>query len=506
MTTAVRLLLLIAALASPEAHAGRSLALLVGENRGLAGDELLRFAPTDALKVRDALVDVSAFAADDVVVLSGATAERLRDALGRLSQRLGAEPVERLVVYVSSHAGNGALHLAGTTFPLEELVAFVKRAPVAVGVLIVDACRSGAVTRLKGLVPTGPPTTLEAIGIEGRVFISASGVDEYAQESDTLAGSTFTHYLVSGLRGAADTSGDGRVTLEELYGWAWARTIEATFASRGGVQRPNFSVDLRGQGQLVLSEPRHARAQLTIAVQAPGHWLLVGAEKGDVVADLEKPAGPLSLALAPGVYRLRLRTTRAAFERVVTVAEGAPTTITEAELDSTAFVRVASKGGEDAALVLSAGGGIASGLVAGLTVQPGGEVRLRREGYLWGPINEVAGTFSVRSATSSGLSAFTQVELELRGTLGHRFVFEPLSVMVGLELGPLLVFQRHLPDDSARTSLALAADVALEARLAVVGPLALALLGTGGGAVARRPSGIVFVPRATVSLGVACVF
>ncbi len=499
-----RLALFAMVLAS--AAQARQLALVVGENRGSGPDEPLRFAQADALKVRDALVDVGGFTTAEVTVLEGASAERLRGALIAITAELRREPTERLVVYVSSHAGDGALHLAGSDFPMDELVSFMKQAPVHVGVLIVDACRSGAVTRLKGLTPSGPPTVLEATGVEGRVFISASGADEYAQESDALGGSTFTHYLLTGLRGAADRSGDGRVTLDEVYGWAWARTIEATFGSRGGVQRPNFSVDLRGQGQLVLSEPRSSRAHLRLEVKAPGHWLVVGVEKGDVVADVDKAEGPLQLALRPGTYRLRLRTGREVLERAVTVPEQGDVLVTERDLESSGFVRVARKGAEDAVFVLSASGGVASGLVAALTAQPGGELRLRRDGWLVGPLNQVALSFGVRDAFSAAASHFEQVELELRVATGHRFVFGRVSALLGLEAGPMLVLQSHLPDGTGRTSLALDVDAAVELRFALVDSLELSLLGAGGGVLAKRPQSLVFAPRAFGTLGVAYGF
>ena len=44
---------------------------------------------------------------------------------------------------------------------------------------------------------------------------------EAAQESDRICASYFTHYLVSGFRGAADLSGDGKVTLNEAYQFAF---------------------------------------------------------------------------------------------------------------------------------------------------------------------------------------------------------------------------------------------------------------------------------------------
>ena len=47
------------------------------------------------------------------------------------------------------------------------------------------------------------------------MLLSSSGADELSQESRALAGSVFTHHLVSGLRGAADENGDERIAQGE---------------------------------------------------------------------------------------------------------------------------------------------------------------------------------------------------------------------------------------------------------------------------------------------------
>ncbi|MEW5737929.1 MAG: caspase family protein [Myxococcota bacterium] len=494
-------------LASTSALAeGRRFALVIGENRGLLTEEHLRFAEADAQRFRDALVEVGGVSVSDVTLLTGATAPQVREALAALSAKMAGGTHERLTIFLSSHAGDGVLHLAGTELPLQELVDFVKAAPVRVGLLVVDACQSGSVTRLKGLKSSElPPTRLEATGVEGRVFISASGADEYAQESDSLGGSYFTHFLVAGLRGAADTSKDGRVTLDEAYAWAWARTIEATFATRGGVQRPAFSVDLRGQGQLVLSEPGAARARLTLAVEAPGRWLVVADESGAVLADVDKPAGPLTLALPAGHYRLKLRTKDGLLERDVTVPAVGSAVVRGEDLERASLVQVAAKGGPEAALVLSLGGGVSSGLVSGLTVQPGVELKLRRDAHLAGPLNQFAVSVGWRTGTSSDPQPFTQNEVELRAGTGHRFAWKRGSVAVGLELGPLLVFQ-GLPDASARTSLGLVGVFDLEGRLKVGGPVELFLLGTGGAALVKKLTALALVPRLGATAGVAVTF
>ena len=485
---------------------GERFALVVGSNRGLIEEEQLRYAERDASKMKRALLDVGGFSEANVTELLGANAESLHAALKQLKSRMAGGPHDRLVVYVSSHAAEGALHLAGTELMLEELVEFVKAAPVRVGLLVIDACQSGRLTRLKGLKPAdGPATRIEASGVEGRVLISSSGADEYAQESDSLEGSYFTHYLVTGLRGAADSSRDGQVTLDEAYAWAWARTIEATFASRGGVQRPSFSVDLRGAGQLVMAEPRKSASRLELDVEAPGRWLVVAEASGRIFADVDKAEGPLVLALPGGVYRLELRVGEAVLERTVTVPAQGLLTVSDGDFERTSLVRVARKGGQGTRLGLSASGGVASGLVAGLGLEGGAELRLRRDGLVGGPFNQLVATFGWRGGRSQ-TAAFRHDELELRLGVGHRFAWERWSLALDVETGPLLAFQSDLPDGSGRTSLGLAMCVALEARLKLVGPLEAFAVGTGGGAVVKKLSGTTLVPRLAASLGLVFVF
>ena len=500
------LLLALILLGSPALAEGRRFGLVVGENRGLANEEQLRFAENDARRVKEALVDVGGFAAQDVTAVSGADANTIRSALTRLRETMGPGPHDRLIIYVSSHSGDGMLHLAGTELPLQELVDFMKSAPVQVGLLVIDACQSGRVTRLKGVKATEfPITRIEASGIEGRVLISASGANEYAQESDALQGSYFTHYLVTGLRGAADTSRDGKVTLDEVYGWAWARTIEATFSSQGGVQRPAFSVDLRGAGQLVLAEPQRSVSQLTLDVRAAGRWLVVAESTGNVFADVDKGEGPVSLALPAGAYRVQLRVPDGVMERLVIVPASGGVTLSGGELEQASLLRVARKGGEETRLVLSAAAGISSGLVIGLGVQPGAELRLRRDGYLLGPLNQLSAAFSWRDGSPLTRS-FHQTELELRLGTGHRFSWQRASLALGVETGPLLIFQSGLPDGSARTSLGLSLALFVEGRLKLVGPLEAFVQGSGGGALVKKLAGVTMTPRLGATIGFAVSF
>ncbi len=508
-SSSVAFLALAALLVATPAQAERRFALIVGENRGNVGDETLRFAEDDAQRMRDVLVELGQVAPTDATLVLGASAASVRHALDelRIAMRSAAQRGNRLTIYVSSHAGEGALHLDGSELPLAELVDFVKQAPVDVGLLIIDACRAGSMTRAKGLVPVdAPPVVVEASGLQGRVLISASGADEYAQESESLRGSAFTHFLVLGLRGAADESGDGRVTLDEAYAWAWSRTLESTFGSSAGVQHPNLKVDLHGQGQLVLSEPARSHSKLTLGVDSPGHWLITQTATHAVMADVTKPTGTLTLALPPGSYTVRLRTDAGVLSRQVQVPADGTVVLRDAELERASGLRaVAVKGGSPAQLALSLAGAISSGLVGGLSAQPGVDLRFRFDLPVFKALNEISVAATWRTGTGA-LTQFVQHELQAQVGTGHRFIFPSLSILVGVDLGALLVLQSNLPSLPPRTSAGPLAVLVVELRVPLAGPFEATLLGSAGGAVLRKDAGVTVLPRLSASLGLTYVW
>ena len=89
--------------------------------------------------------------------------------------------------------------------------------------------------------------------------------EEAAQESDKIGASFFTHYLISGLRGAADTAGNGLVTLNEAYSYAFQETLASTEKTQYGPQHPAYDINLSGSGDLVLTDLRSSGARLTVA-------------------------------------------------------------------------------------------------------------------------------------------------------------------------------------------------------------------------------------------------
>ena len=177
-------------------------------------------------------------------------------------------------------------------------------------VAILDSCRSGAVTRTKG-VRKAPAFEIQADAArdaKGIVILTSSTSDEDSQESDAHRRSYFSHHLSSGLLGGADRSGDGRVTLFEAYAYAYDRTVADTAESAAGAQHPTFSYDLAGNGDLVLTDVAVRHEGVYLPREAPSGVYFLVDRNGYVAAEINKGDGvDRRVALAPGRYRVKRR-------------------------------------------------------------------------------------------------------------------------------------------------------------------------------------------------------
>src|SRR5947209_33505 len=188
-------------------------------------------------------------------------------------------------------------HAADRSLPLYGRRGAGRPRRAAVRLAVLDACRSGALTRVKGAhaQPAIEVKLSDELTTRGEALLTSSTSDEQARESDALRGSFFTHHLVSGLRGAADRSKDGRVTLAEAYDYAYAHTV----SEAAGGQHPTFKYDLAGKGDVVLTSLGDGGAWLRFGDGGEGLYLLL-AEDGLVLGDIEVGKTPLKVAVAPG--------------------------------------------------------------------------------------------------------------------------------------------------------------------------------------------------------------
>lgn len=301
----------LAAEEAAESAAGiQRFAFIIGVNDG-GGDRItLRYAASDARTMANVMEDLGGIAPRNRLLLIDPGRTEILEGFKELESRMtGAKErggrVE-LFFYYSGHSDDQGLLLFGRRLKYKDLKAGLKSLPADLRIVILDSCASGAITRTKGGKRTQPFLVDDSVQLKGHAYLASSAADEAAQESDAIGGSFFTHYLVSGLRGAADVTGDRRVTLNEAYHFAYTETLGRTETTQSGSQHATYDIELSGTGDLVLTELRDTSASLAFAGDIHGR-LYIRDEEGRLVVEMSKSENQaVELALEPGRYRVIL--------------------------------------------------------------------------------------------------------------------------------------------------------------------------------------------------------
>lgn len=326
----------------------RRFALVVSANDGGPGRERLKYADRDARALFDVLAQLGGVDAADATTLSQPSGATLAAAFAKLGERVrsAAKAGERteLIFYYSGHSDGAALLLGSERVSYAELRRWLDDLPVEVRIAILDACASGAFTRAKGGVRRAPFLLDSSTQVRGHAFLTSSSADEAAQESDSIGGSFFTHFLVSGLRGAADASGDRKITLTEAYRFAFDQTLARTAQTRFGSQHPAYEIRLAGTGDLVMTDLRAPSAELVLDESIEGRLFAWDVVQG-LLAEVDKPKGrALVLAVPPGSYRLELARGALFFTAHVSASAGASRRVAFAAFHEVAREATLSRG------------------------------------------------------------------------------------------------------------------------------------------------------------------
>ena len=288
----------------------RRFAMVAGSNNGGESLVRLKYAESDARSFAAVLQDLGGVRAQDLVLTLSPDLTRFEDALDRVRQMVKSprEMDERreLVIYYSGHSDDDGLILGKDRCTWEQLRRDINDIPADVKIAILDSCSSGSLTRAKGGVAR-PAFLFDASSdMTGHAYLTSASAEEAAQESDKIGASFFTHYLISGLRGAADTAGNGLVTLNEAYAYAFQETLASTEKTEYGPQHAAYDINLTGSGDLVLTDLRSSAAGLIVAENIGGR-LYFRDDHGALAVELNKAEGQkIELGLQPGVYSVVL--------------------------------------------------------------------------------------------------------------------------------------------------------------------------------------------------------
>jgi multiple sugar transport system substrate-binding protein len=197
----------------------------------------------DAEDFARVLKDQNLCAFDDVKVLFNQLSSSVVEAIDEFFDQ--RKPDDLLVVYFSGHGVRdefGSLFLAvrntirsrlrSTAIRTDYIRESMDQSRSKRQVLILDCCNSGAFPQGTKAETGGVMGLTRAFQGYGRFVLTASDATQFAWEGNQVIGETdnslFTHFLVKGMEGEADRDGDGKITVDELYDYAFDQVSRVT--------------------------------------------------------------------------------------------------------------------------------------------------------------------------------------------------------------------------------------------------------------------------------------
>lgn len=493
--------------------------LAIGQDIGTSEDEPLHYAERDARHFAEVFAAIGDVDARRTYLITEASVERVRQTLAEIRGRSIELGDAILIVYVSSHGDNIGLHLGDGRLPYAELRQLIASVPARLRVLITDACTSGALIREKGGRAV-KPFAIDLEGshdLQGQIVITSTSPNEPAQEWEALGGSLFTHHLLSGLRGAADRDGDGRVTLFEAYSYSYDHTLAASTVASAGAQHPSHEIDLRGEGDFVLTRPGGRSSGLGFGPALSGRYVVTSIASGELIAEIDKVAGRfLRLALDPGRYLVRKPEGSFVLVGDSLVLPNALAMLDEAEMDSVPYAEVARRGSQPRRTwAAELGFGMHAAVVSGAGVTPAAGMSLLRERGPWA----FAVGFELASVGfTAPLQAASQRELWGRFDVRLRWPLAWTLPYVGLSLGLGWIHQSFtrpkerairdadLPAVPARDGFASRGLLTAGLELPLSGRFSLRAEGGFGLAIIHAEDGVAALPAALGGLSAGLRF
>ncbi|WP_394850424.1 caspase family protein [Pendulispora brunnea] len=341
---------LIAACAAQARAEPVRILVAVGHSEGRGDERPLKHTRDDAARVRDVLRSRGGVAAEAAIVLANPTAADLTAALARADTMARTHRPDEVTLffYFSGHGDGRAMHFGRETVPFTDLAAQLGKIPARLRVVITDACRSSDAVREKGgvLEPAFVVNVDEMRSASGAVWIHASSDGEAAQESDALGGAVFTHYWATGLNGAADANGDGRVTLSESFAFAYDQTVFRTANSSRIPQRPSLALDLRESAPLVLTRTSATNARLVLPREGNVSYVVYAVGSRTVLSEAwGQDDRAISLALPAGRYIVHRRASGRAGAAELLLAAGETRDLRDPDFRPFTEESLAAKGG-----------------------------------------------------------------------------------------------------------------------------------------------------------------
>jgi hypothetical protein len=188
---------------------------------------VLRYTDDDAYRFYAFLKSLEGGALPDeqvrVLIDEEATRENVLNSMDEVFSQAG--PNDLIIFYFSGHGLNGSflpIDFDGFNNKIahEEVAAAFNKCKARFKLCLADACHSGSLIAMRSAEPE--PALVQfysylAKSVSGTALLMSSKADETSLESAGLRQGVFSHFLIRGLKGEADTNKDKVVTVQELF-------------------------------------------------------------------------------------------------------------------------------------------------------------------------------------------------------------------------------------------------------------------------------------------------
>ncbi len=281
------------------------LSLIIGNDQGLYGETLLKYATKDAERFHQLLLELGDIDQHRNYLLLNRKKQEiikiLHEIKGRVIELKNNNQEIIFYIYYSGHADPEALHIEGEKIQIKTVQDFFQTLQADVKIMFIDACYSGNILREKG-IKLGESIDInfdDQLKIKGSAVFTSSSAGELSHESEELQGSLFTHYLITGLRGGADFNKDKSISLLEAYHYAQTQTLHKVNRAKNVVQNPAFDLDLVGQRDINLTFIENAKASIHF-VQCEGEeYSIISPRTQEVFANISPEKGDTTTIAVP---------------------------------------------------------------------------------------------------------------------------------------------------------------------------------------------------------------
>jgi hypothetical protein len=303
----------------------RRISLMVGHNDGGKNKGHLQYAIKDAKTLSEMFTQIGGVKEADSHLLKNPdskTLDEIFDTLRTEFMRINSEKEKgEFIFYYSGHSSITGLLLGNEVYAYEKLKKKINHLSAKVNIVILDSCASGRFIREKGITDFYDPFITEpANASEGYAYLTSCTATQKAYELDELESSLFSHYVQTGLRGAADVNGDKKITLSEVFDYAKNKTTLKSAELTGTSMNPTYKFNLKGTRETVLTNIRTSTSMLLLTMNEMVKVFI--SNKDDIlVADFTKMKGKeMALSLNSGNYSIKMEDEKYIYSGVIKIS------------------------------------------------------------------------------------------------------------------------------------------------------------------------------------------